>query len=94
VKIPNKITKFCKTCRVHTLHSSSKYKPKKPSQLSWIVRQKNRRHSQGNKGKFSKPPAKRFKNSKKLMLILKCTVCSSSRSMVRPRCIKSQIKKV
>ena len=91
MKIKQKLNKFCKKCQTHELHVIGKYKPAKASKLSWITRQKERRHTMGNRGKYSKAPAKRYKNAKRLQLLLKCIKCTSKRFMTLPRMVKSEI---
>ena len=76
------------------MHHVSVVKKGKPSALSKINRTKNKKRETGNRGKFSKLPAKKVKTSKRLHLIARCTTaqCRGNSNLVRPRCIKFEIR--
>ena len=73
MKLKVQIQRYCQKCNVHTLHKIQKQKAGKMSTLTRIERRKNSR-VRGNRGKFSKTPAKRNK-VKRLHIRSNCTTC-------------------
>lgn len=77
MKIPKKIRTNCPHCRKHTVHNVSLLKKRSARPLSWGQRQFSRVTS----GYGSKPRSeqKKFsKTAKKVILMLKCSVCKKS----------------
>lgn len=91
-KIPNLIVRICCTCGKSN-HSLKEIKKGKPSGTAWIVRQQERRGKRGNLGKFSKPPSKKIKTSKKPHLLITCLICNKSRNICRPRATRTEVIK-
>ena len=54
MKIKKVQNRYCSVCLKHTSQTIKKVSKGKPSSLSWIVRQKERRGKTGNIGKFKK----------------------------------------
>ncbi|MHC1635274.1 MAG: 50S ribosomal protein L44e [Candidatus Methanospirareceae archaeon] len=77
MKMPKNMRIHCPFCNKHTLHEVIKVKKGRPSSLSWIARQKERKKGIGNAGKFSKVPGG-DKPTKKVFLKYKCTECKKS----------------
>ncbi|MBC7099133.1 MAG: 50S ribosomal protein L44e [Hadesarchaea archaeon] len=75
--IPKKIRTYCPSCRKHTEHNVSQLKKRAARPLSWGQRQ----FARVTTGYGSQPRSeqKKFaKTSKKVVLMLKCTVCKKS----------------
>jgi large subunit ribosomal protein L44e len=77
MKMPVKFRTYCPFCRTHQIHEVEKVKKGKTRGLNWIDRQKARRGSVGNMGKFSKVPGG-DKPTKKINVRYRCTVCKKA----------------
>ena len=75
MKIKKNQKRFCQLCLEHTLQEIKKVSKSKPSKLSWISRQKKRRGSTGNLGKFKKKIIKSNKVSKRPFVLSNCLIC-------------------
>lgn len=87
MKIPKVMKKYCPFCKEHTEQKVARSKKRQPRSMSQgsKVRAKKRGSSVGigNHGKYSKPPANKFKRgnaktSKKSDLRFSCTTCNKS----------------
>jgi large subunit ribosomal protein L44e len=77
MKVPKKIRTYCPSCGKHTVHTVSQLKKRAPRSLSWGQRQ----FARVTAGYGSQPRSeqKKFaKTTKKIVLMLKCTVCGKS----------------
>jgi len=77
MKMPSKFKTYCPFCRKHELHEVEKVKKGKARHFNWIDRQKARRGTVGNMGKFSKVPGG-DKPTKKINIRYRCTVCKKA----------------
>jgi large subunit ribosomal protein L44e len=77
MKMPAKFKTYCPFCRNHQLHEVEKVKRGKVRHFNWIDRQKGRRSTVGNMGKFSKVPGG-DKPTKKINVRYRCTVCGKA----------------
>lgn len=93
MKLPKLIKKYCKFCDKYTENNLKIEKKNKQSNTLWINRQKQRRHSHGNKGKFSKRPAKRYKKTRRPFLLNTCGVCDKKTHLSYKRTKRIEIKK-
>ena len=77
MKIPKKLRTYCPSCRKHTEHRASQLKKRSARPLSWGQRQ----FARVTAGYGSQPRSeqKKFsKTAKKVVLMLKCSVCGKS----------------
>jgi len=77
MKVPKKLHTYCPSCRKHTEHRVSQLKKRSPRRLSWGQRQ----FARVTAGYGSQPRSeqKKFaKATKKVALMLKCSVCGKS----------------
>jgi large subunit ribosomal protein L44e len=77
MKMPVKFKTYCPFCRNHQTHEVEKVKKSKTTGLHWIDRQKARRSTVGNMGKFSKVPGG-DKPTKKINVRYRCSVCGKA----------------
>ncbi|HZD44395.1 MAG TPA: 50S ribosomal protein L44e [Methanomicrobiales archaeon] len=77
MKMPAKFTTYCPHCKHHEVVEVEKVKKGKTSGLNWIDRQKARRGTVGNMGKFSKVPGGE-KPTKKINVRYRCTKCKKA----------------
>lgn len=93
-KIAKVIQRTCPRCATRTAHQVSWVKKGPASTLSKIARIKDKKRGTGNKGKFSKVPAKKKKQSKRPHLLVSCTTpaCTHKTNLTRPRSIRFEIK--
>lgn len=92
VKLPKSVRTHCPYCNKHTLHKLEKVRKGRPSSLSWIARQKERRASGiGNKGKFSKVPGGE-KPTKRVNVRFRCTECNRAHSRKMFRASKFELE--
>ena len=94
MKVPSIINKFCKTCKSHQKMNLDKDKKGRARPNTWINRQKERYTGTTNKGKYSKPPKKVIKSSKRGYFKLKCMLCKKIRVYVTKRTKKVEILKI
>ena len=89
MKLPKATKKFCKYCKKNTEHRISQAKRKTPftsHPMAYGGKKRAKRRGAlgtGNKGRYSKPPVKKFKmgnkkQSKKVDLRFKCSACNKS----------------
>ncbi len=77
MKVPKKLHTYCPSCRKHTGHKVSQLKKRAPRRLSWGQRQFARVTS--GYGSQPRSEQKKFaKATKKVVLMLKCSVCGKS----------------
>ena len=77
MKVPKKLHTYCPSCRKHTEHRVSQLKKRSARPVSWGQRQ----FARVTAGYGSQPRSeqKKFaKVAKKVVLILKCSVCGKS----------------
>ena len=77
MKMPAKFKTYCPFCRNHQMHEVEKVKKGKTTGLHWIDRQKARRGTIGNMGKFSKVPGG-DKPTKKINVRYRCVTCGKA----------------
>lgn len=77
MKMPVKFKTYCPYCRNHQLHEVEKVKKARTTGLHWIDRQKGRRSTVGNMGKFSKVPGG-DKPTKKINVRYRCSTCGKA----------------
>lgn len=77
MKMPQKLRTYCPFCRTHQTHEVEKVRKGKTSGLHWIDRQKARRSTVGNMGKFSKVPGG-DKPTKRIYVRYRCTTCGKA----------------
>jgi len=91
MKMPVKFKTYCPFCRAHQVHEVEKVKKSKTSGLHWIDRQKGRRSTVGNMGKFSKVPGG-DKPTKRINIRYRCSVCGKAHLRPGFRAGKFEIK--
>lgn len=75
--VPKKLRTYCPSCRKHTKHSVSQLKKRSARPLSWGQRQFGR--VAAGYGSQPRSEQKKFsKTAKKVVLMLKCSVCGKS----------------
>jgi large subunit ribosomal protein L44e len=77
MKMPAKFKTYCPFCRTHEVHEVEKVKRGKNRNLNWIDRQKARRGTVGNMGKFSKVPGG-DKPTKRINVRYRCAKCGKA----------------
>lgn len=77
MKMPGKFKTYCPFCRKHEIHEVEKVKKGKNRYMNWIDRQKARRGTVGNMGKFSKVPGG-DKPTKRINVRYRCTSCGKA----------------
>jgi large subunit ribosomal protein L44e len=77
MKMPAKFRTYCPFCRTHQVHEVVRVKRGRVRHFNWIDRQKARRSTVGNMGKFSKVPGG-DKPTKRINVRYRCTVCGKA----------------
>jgi len=84
MKIPKQVRRYCPYCKAHTIHKVIINKKRKASSLSFGSKYRAKKRGAatglGNRGKYSKPAASKFKLgnkkvSKKTDIRYECSVC-------------------
>lgn len=88
MKIKKNQKRYCSLCLKHTVQEIKKVSKNKPSKLSWISRQKERRGKTGNIGKFKKKIIKSNKTSKRPFVLSFCTACERKKPVSYKRAKK------
>ena len=100
MRIPNKLSSYCNTCKTHKVMSVKQEKGgRRSGGLNWSHRRmKHRRRGHGNLGRYSKKPVTQTKmsskTSKKIDLRLTCPDCGKKMVMNRPRTKKIEVFRV
>ena len=77
MKMPVKFRTYCPFCRKHEMREVERVKKGRSRGLNWIDRQKARRGTVGNMGKFSKVPGG-DKPTKKINVRYRCMKCKKA----------------
>ncbi|MCQ8894468.1 MAG: 50S ribosomal protein L44e [Methanolinea sp.] len=91
MKMPQKFRTYCPFCRAHQTHEVEKVKKSKTTGLHWIDRQKARRSTVGNMGKFSKVPGG-DKPTKRINVRYRCSTCGKAHLRPAFRAGKFELK--
>lgn len=93
MKLPKKRRTYCPTCKKHTVHDVLRVKKRKASELKAGQRQ-FRRVMKGYRG-FPRPqPSGAGKPTKRVSLLMRCTVCQKAQSKRGIRAKKLELTEV
>ena len=100
MRIPEKLSSYCRNCKTHKVMKVKQEKGgRRSGGLNWSHRRmKHRRRGHGNLGRYSKKPVTQTKmsskTSKKVDLRLTCPDCGKGAVMNRPRTKRVEVYRV
>lgn len=93
MNMPNKIKRYCPTCKKHTIQEVERVKKRKPSELTWG--QRRFRRATSGYGGFPRPKFEgREKSTKRINIRYRCTVCKKGNNSPTWRAKKFELVEV